>query len=102
MIVKVKAFINVSNSSGYKLESLRNNDIEITINFVKIEVSLDNDTITYNSNNYYVLRASQGIPSVLLEIDYITGPDSSKLLDLNYQNQFISATFSSIEEYFKK
>lgn len=56
MIVKVKAFINVSNSSGYKLESLRNNDIEITINFVKIEVSLNNDTITYNSNNYYVLN----------------------------------------------
>ena len=54
------------------------------------------------ATNSYVLRASQGIPSVLLEIDYLTGPDSEKLIDSNYQNQFISATFSSIEEYFKQ
>jgi N-acetylmuramoyl-L-alanine amidase len=60
------------------------------------------DTTALGTNNYYVLRASQGIPSVLLEIDYITGPDSSKLVDPNYQNQFISATFSSIEEYFRQ
>ena len=54
------------------------------------------------ATNSYVLRASQGIPSVLLEIDYLTGPDSGKLIDPNYQGQFISATFSSIEEYFKQ
>ena len=54
------------------------------------------------ATNSYVLRASQGIPSVLLEIDYMTGPDSGKLVDPDYQNQFISATFSSIEEYFKR
>jgi N-acetylmuramoyl-L-alanine amidase len=60
------------------------------------------DSTALGSNNYYVLRASQGIPSVLLEIDYITGPDSGKLIDPNYQDQFIGATFSSINEYFKK
>ena len=54
------------------------------------------------ATNGYVLRASQGIPSVLLEIDYMTGPDSGKLVDPDYQNQFISATFSSLEEYFKR
>ncbi|MBR6722621.1 N-acetylmuramoyl-L-alanine amidase [bacterium] len=54
------------------------------------------------ATNSYVLRASQGIPSALLEIDYMTGPDSGKLVDPNYQDQFISATFSSIEEYFEQ
>ena len=54
------------------------------------------------TKDVYVLNASLGIPSVLLEIDYMTGPDSGKLIDSNYQNQFVTATFSSIEEYFKQ
>ncbi|MGN0030718.1 MAG: N-acetylmuramoyl-L-alanine amidase [Candidatus Gastranaerophilaceae bacterium] len=48
----------------------------------------------------YVLKKCKNIPSVLLEIEYLTGTRSLNVTSSDYRNQFVTATYDAIEQYF--
>lgn len=53
------------------------------------------------THSLYVLTKSHGIPSNLLEIEYLGGVRSLNLTSANYRNQFVNGTLEGIENYFK-
>ncbi len=53
------------------------------------------------THSLYVLTKSHGIPSNLLEIEYLGGVRSLNLTSSDYRNQFVNGTLEGIENYFK-
>ena len=53
------------------------------------------------THSLYVLTKSHGIPSNLLEIEYLGGVRSLNLTSSSYRNQFVNGTLEGIENYFK-
>lgn len=53
------------------------------------------------THSLYVLTKSHGIPSNLLEIEYLGGVRSLNLTSSAYRKQFVNGTLEGIENYFK-
>lgn len=53
------------------------------------------------THSLYVLTKSHGIPSNLLEIEYLGGVRSLNLTSSDYRKQFVNGTLEGIENYFK-
>lgn len=53
------------------------------------------------THSLYVLTKSHGIPSNLLEIEYLGGVRSLNLTSSAYRTQFVNGTLEGIENYFK-
>lgn len=53
------------------------------------------------THSLYVLNKSHGIPSNLLEIEYLGGVRSLNLTSSDYRKQFVNGTLEGIENYFK-
>lgn len=53
------------------------------------------------THSLYLLTKSHGIPSNLLEIEYLGGVRSLNLTSSDYRKQFVNGTLEGIENYFK-
>lgn len=85
----------------YQVKSLAGKELAEFIQTELKKIQTDNKRIA-KSGDYYLLNQTQ-MPSVIVEVGFLSNPRERKLLqDLNYQDRIAASIASGIEGYFHK
>lgn len=100
MLISLHCDKEIKKGSGVLYLPSDNNDVSLKKSLMlSIGEKFDN-VQEFPRNELYVLKNTPNIPSVLLEIEYLNGLESSRILDKDYKKDYISAVMKGIKQYY--